>query len=112
MLATLEGGEQLEALVNKGGIVFVDFWAEWCAPCKQFGVIYERVAADIPDVDFAKVNVELHPELSQPFQIQSIPHLVVFKDGVIIYSETGSMPESALRELVKQAQVVDIEKTE
>ncbi len=100
--------DEFEAFIEKNEIVFIDFWAKWCAPCRQFAHIYERVAADYPQIVFGKVNIEAEPKLAEMFQIQSIPHLMVFKQGIAIYSESGSMPESILNELVQQALTVDV----
>ena len=99
---------QFESLIQQNEIVFIDFWATWCAPCKQFARIYEQVAAQHPNVVFAKINIEEETELAETFQIRSIPHLIVFKQGIVIYSEAGSMPESTLKELVLQALDVDV----
>lgn len=108
MLKDLVSGEQLETLVTTEDLVFIDFWAEWCVPCKEFGKVYARVAEQYPAIQFTKVNVESVPALAETFQIRSIPHLIVFKQGIIIYSESGSMPESALKELAEQALKVDM----
>ncbi|TAL64072.1 MAG: thioredoxin [Legionella sp.] len=99
---------QFEALINDNQLVFIDFWAEWCAPCKQFSKVYEQVAEEFPQIKFAKVNIEQEQELAELFEIRSIPHLMVFKEGIVIYSDAGSMPESTLKELVQQAINVDI----
>ncbi len=99
---------QLEQLIQTNEIVFVDFWAEWCAPCKQFGVVYEKIAQEFEKIVFAKINVSEEQELADIFQIRSIPHLMVFKQEIVIYSEAGSMPESTLKELVQQAQIADV----
>lgn len=100
--------DQLETLIQTNEIVFVDFWAEWCAPCKQFGLVYEKVAQEHDNIIFAKINVSEEQELADIFQIRSIPHLMVFKQEIVIYSEAGSMPESTLKELVQQAQIADV----
>lgn len=97
-----------EALINDNAIVFIDFWASWCAPCKQFAHVYEKVASKYPTIVFGKINLEDESELAETFQIRSIPHLMVFKQGIAIYSEAGSMPESALIELVEQALSADV----
>ncbi|MCP0913415.1 MULTISPECIES: thioredoxin family protein [Legionella] len=95
---------QFEALISENEIVFLDFWAEWCGPCREFAKVYERVASQYENqVVFAKVNIEEEGELAEIFQIRSIPHLVVFKQGIVIYSEPGSMRDSILKELVEQA---------
>lgn len=108
MLNTAVNSTQLDELIAKNEIVFVDFWAEWCAPCKQFAVVFESVAKENSGIVFAKVNLEHATELAEKYQIRSIPHLLIFKQGIIVYSESGSMPESALKELVEQALVVDV----
>ena len=103
-------GAELELLTKQNNIVFVDFWATWCAPCRQFGVVFEQVAAKHQDIIFAKVNIEEEQALAETFHIQSIPHLMVFKQGIVIYSDAGSMPESALVDLVQQAIAADVSK--
>jgi thioredoxin 1 len=108
MLVSIASSGHLEEIVRDHALVFVDFWAEWCAPCKQFAKVYERVAAENPSIVFANVNIEQHPDLAETFQILSIPHLLIFKQTIVIYSESGSMPESRLKELVAQAIDVDV----
>ncbi|HVT62876.1 MAG TPA: thioredoxin family protein [Legionellaceae bacterium] len=97
-----------EALLADNEIMFVDFWAPWCVPCKQFKEVYEQVSVQYPDILFGSVNIEEEASLAELFELRSIPHLMVFKQGMAIYSESGSMPESILRELVEQALVVDM----
>ena len=99
---------ELDTLLKNPGIIFVDFWADWCAPCVQFALTYQRVAEQYPDVVFASVNIEHEAALAEEFEIRSIPHLMVFKHGIAIYSESGSVPESILHELVKQALNADV----
>jgi len=101
-------GSEFESLITKNEIVLVDFWAEWCAPCKQFAVVYDKVSELYPEIVFAKVNVEQEAELADTFEIRSIPFLMVFKKGILIYAESGSMPESTLIELITQAKVADV----
>ena len=102
--------DQFETYIQKNDIVFIDFWASWCAPCRQFAHVYEKVSTQHPSIAFAKINIEEEHELAETFQIRSIPHLMVFKQGIVIYSEAGSMPESTLNELVQQAIEADVSK--
>lgn len=101
-------GAGFESLINENELVFIDFWAEWCAPCKQFTKVYEQVSEQFPNIVFAKVNIEEQQELADFFEIRSIPHLMVFKEGIVIYSDAGSMPESTLKELAQQAIDADV----
>lgn len=94
---------QLEQLVAHNSLVFVDFWANWCPPCKQFLRTYEKIADQYSSIVFTKVNVEEQGALSETLEIRSIPHLIIFKNKIIVYSESGSMPESAFKELVEQS---------
>ena len=99
---------QFESIVNYNQIVFVDFWAAWCAPCKQFSKVYELVSEQFPSIIFIKINIEEEQDLAEFFEIRSIPHLMVFKDGIIIYSDAGNISESTLKELAQQALDVDV----
>lgn len=102
--------QNFEKTVFESDIVFVDFWASWCAPCLAFAEVYNAMAEDNPEVVFTKVNIEEEEKLAEMFSIQSIPHLLVFKKGIVIYSESGSMPPSTLKELIQQAIDADISK--
>ncbi|KTD82289.1 thioredoxin family protein [Legionella waltersii] len=97
-----------ETLISENEIVFIDFWAAWCAPCKQFSKAYEKVSDEFPSIKFVKVNIEEQKELADFFEIRSIPHLMVFKDSIAIYSDAGSIPESTLRELAQQSLDADV----
>lgn len=99
---------QFEALINEHELVFIDFWASWCAPCKEFSRVYELVSEQFSDIHFVKINIEEQQELAELFEIRSIPHLMVIKQGIVIYSNAGSMPESALKELAGQAIDADV----
>jgi len=108
MLINQTNSQELEQLIAQHEIMFIDFWASWCAPCKQFAPVYEKIAGQYPDIAFAKINIEQESELAEVFQIRSIPHLMVFKQGIVIYSEAGSMPASVLTDLVEQSIKADV----
>jgi thioredoxin 1 len=93
----------------KEGLVLVDWWADWCAPCKAFAPVYDKVAADNPDVTFGKVDTENEPELAASFGIRSIPTLMIFRDGILLFSQAGMLPEEALRDVLRQAQELDMD---
>lgn len=94
--------------VNKGGIVLLDWWAPWCGPCRAFGPIFERVAAANPDAVFGKINTEEEQELAGQFEIRSIPTLMIIRDGVLLFSQAGMLPEKALTELLGKVRQIDM----
>ena len=90
-------------------MVLVDFWAEWCGPCRSFAPVYEKVSEEYPDVVFGKVDTEAQRELASYFNIRSIPTLMIFRDQIGIFSQPGALPESALTDLIGQAQQLDMD---
>ena len=110
-MATLQLTEQnFEDTLKKGGILFIDFWAEWCGPCKAFAPTFEKASETHADITFAKVNTDVEQGLAQAFQIQAIPTLAVFRDGVLVGQNAGALPGSALEGVIKQVRDLDMEK--
>jgi thioredoxin 1 len=96
-------------LEQQEGIVLLDFWADWCAPCKQFAPIYEKVSEDHPDITFGKVDTQAQPQLAQAFSIRSIPTLMVFRDGILLFNQPGMLPEEGLQDVIKQVRELDMD---
>lgn len=109
-MATLNVGEnEFEKLILESPIVFVDFWAEWCGPCKMFGPVYEAASEKHPDIVFAKVDTEAEQSLAGAAGITSIPTLMAFRDGVLLFREAGALPAPSLEELITAIKGVDME---
>ena len=109
-MATINVGEkEFETLITESPIVFVDFWAEWCGPCKMFGPVFEAASEKHPDVVFAKVDTEAEQELAAHFQIRSIPTIMVVRQQVVLMSQAGMLPEEALRDVIGKAQELDMD---
>jgi thioredoxin 1 len=91
------------------GIVLIDFWAEWCGPCRQFGPVFERVSEANPDATFVKVDTEDQPELAGRYGVTSIPMLVIYRDGIPVFGQPGALPQPALEDLLRQVRELDME---
>ena len=109
MATTTLNMENFEATVTADGITFVDFWAEWCGPCKMFGPIFEETSEENPDVTFAKVDTEAEQQLAGSLGIMSIPTLMIFRDGIQLFSQPGALPKSALDDLLRQVRELDMD---
>jgi len=103
------GASNFREVVEKDGIVVVDWWAPWCGPCRVFGPVFEKVAGRHPDVTFAKVNTEEEQALAASFDIMSIPTLMILRDRVLLFAQPGALPEAALEELVQKARELDMD---
>ena len=109
-MATVEATrDTFSDLIKSSSTVLVDFWAEWCGPCRSFAPTYEEMSEKYPDLVFAKVDTEDQPELAGSFNIRSIPTLMVFRDQIILYSQAGALPPQHLQDLIEQVNKLDMD---
>ncbi len=109
-MATIElTKDNFEEVVNGNGIVFIDFWASWCGPCKAFGPVFEAASEQHPDAVFAKVNTEEQQELAQSFGIRSIPTLMVFREQIGVFAQPGALPAPVLDDVITQVKALDMD---
>ena len=109
-MATVElTAENFNSTVTGGGLVLVDFWAEWCLPCRMFGPVFEKASERHPDAVFGKVDTEAQPEVAATFDISSIPTLMIIRDNVVLYAQPGALPEAALEQLITKAAELDMD---
>lgn len=109
-MATVElTAGNFESTIVGNDIVLVDWWAEWCGPCHQFEPVYETAAEHHPDVVFGRVDTEAEQELAGAAGIMSIPTLMIFREGVLLYNQAGALPAEALEDLIAQARALDME---
>ncbi|MFF4226244.1 thioredoxin [Streptomyces abikoensis] len=101
--------DNFDEVVSGNGFVLIDFWAEWCGPCRNFAPVFERAAGRHQDLVFAKVDTEAQPELAATFEIRSIPTLMIVRDNIAVYAQPGALPEAALEDIIQQARALDMD---
>src|ERR1044072_9587827 len=101
--------ENFNDTINNNDCVLVDWWAEWCGPCRSFAPVYEEASEKHPDIIFGKIDTEAQPELSAMARITSIPTIMAFREGVLIFSQAGALPAAALEELIGKGRELDME---
>jgi len=100
--------DNFDQVVNGNDMVLIDFWAPWCGPCKGFAPVFEAASEKHGDIVFAKVNTEEQQELAAAFNIRSIPTLMLFREKVILFSQGGALPGSALEQVITQGKALDM----
>lgn len=100
--------DNFETVITEHPFLCIDFWASWCAPCKSFKEIFKIVAEEFPEITFASCDIEANAELADEFAIQSVPHVMILREQVAIYDESGLLDKASLTDLLEQAKVLDM----
>ena len=109
-MATVEMNESsFNEIIDGNNLVIIDFWAEWCGPCRAYAPVFERVSDLFPEVVFAKVDTEVEKALAGSFGIRSIPTTIAFKEGIGVFMQPGALPEESLKDLIGKLQVLDMD---
>ncbi|MCY1077831.1 thioredoxin [Archangium lansingense] len=108
-MATIEMGKgNFKDVVSKEGIVILDWWATWCGPCRGFAPIFEQASDKHSDITFGKIDTDKEQELAGAFSIRSIPTLMVFRDGIMLFEQAGALPAAVLEDLIRQVRALDM----
>jgi thioredoxin 1 len=109
MATTVLSADTFESAVSENGIVLVDFWAAWCGPCRMFAPVFEKAAEEHPDIVFGKVDTEAEQALAAAAGIRSIPTLMAFRDGILVFSQPGALPAAALEQVIAAVEGLDMD---
>jgi thioredoxin 1 len=101
--------DSFETTMKASDILFVDFWAAWCGPCRMFGPVFEKASEKYPEIVFGKVDTEAEQEIANMAGISSIPTLMAFRDGILLFNQAGALPEANFEELIQAILAVDME---